>query len=331
MSHFGSAISDSVPCSFSSVDQLTKGKIYFGNKFNHNINVENLILKNLYYCKGENHDDTLKLKHSYLILEDKNSKYYRLELLCNSSDNLKEIELTNQNSNFEYIYSKTAHENVSFSQIIQYIQYEFQNTAFNPLINDCDKLNYDIIYKFFKGYPQHQVECGEKVIAIYFGISQIVASQNLQNHGFIVAETDSYYWKFEIGGAQNNFKLNMKKIQTFNYQFKTTDIKEGCTLLKIIMRSESEWGNQTYQTVFNNCFDYCKFVMLQFTNDQENIDKINTFLKKTMVYDVLRGTRTGASALLGYEIGLVGGPIGMGVGAVAGGLFGLFSSFFFRS
>ncbi|KAL4445488.1 hypothetical protein ABPG74_004562 [Tetrahymena malaccensis] len=332
-----SSSSSSVGFCFSSVDCLTKGTIQYtqNQQIKQSINEYlNEKIKKIHFCEVIVYDHKIKEQHQYLMLELKKkytssyfnlckkyqySRYIKLELCC--YQNPIEIKCEYQNHKPDNV-KKTFNtkSNVNFSNIVEYFQKQYLKEKFNWLYNECSKFCYDFIQEFTLDTPIHKPLHQSKVVEIYFGESEIEQAKGFIKHGYIVIKTENdIYLKCEISGQGSSVKLNFEISNKPHYEFKARQINY-CTLGEIIKISDENWKNKTYQTISNNCFDYCKFIMRKFTNNTENELKVDCYEKKSMIIGASVVANVTSLACIG---GCMFGPCGF----LVGGCLGILSSF----
>ncbi|KAL4491298.1 hypothetical protein ABPG72_021684 [Tetrahymena utriculariae] len=279
---FVSSICGSVLGTFSAIHELTKGEIkceqFRWHLYNNLINTEKVIIRDIYFWKGECHYDNLQLSHSYFILKDTKSIKYCLEMLCNSYEQ-KKITLSAGEFILKYDYSKQVYQITTLQEIIECVQQNFENKTYNSL-----------------NQPKHVVECDKKVLEIFFGTSEIKVAKGLIYHAYVIVETETSCWKFEISGAKDRTKLNIQKINNFTQMLKA--------------RKKNEFTLKDIKE-----------------NDKKNKEQVSNHEKGVLGLGALALASIFTSANLGYKIGAVAGPIGMSLGAIAGGVFELLISF----
>ncbi|KAL4445489.1 hypothetical protein ABPG74_004563 [Tetrahymena malaccensis] len=319
-----SLASSSISLSFSLVDYLTQGKIQF--EYNEQLeqlfhDCQNEKIKQIHFCEVIVYDHKIRQQHQYIMLELKKEypSYIKLEMCCH--EKTKKIKMEQYNDkpgNVKYTYNTNS--NLNLSDIIEYVQVKYMQQNYNFLYNEYSKFCYDIIQKFTPDTPNHKPLDQNKVIKIYFCESEIKMARGLLQHGFIIIKTeDDIILKCEIYGARNRVKLSFKVESIVpDYKFEATGI-DNCTLGEIVKISDENWTNKTYQTISNNCFDYCKFFMRQFTSNTKNREQIEAYEKKNMGIGALVAAKGSVFAILGAELGAA--TVGSG-GFLIGGILG---------
>lgn len=95
----------------------------------------------------------------------------------------------------------------------------------------------------------------------------------------------------------------------------------------LIQFSKQTWIGKTYDILLNNCYDYCKSIMRQFTDSLWNTElvvnqqQLSLEQGKAHLKGIIRGASKGLAA--GFTMG---GGIGAVGGALIGGVTGFFSA-----
>ncbi|EAR99496.2 transmembrane protein, putative (macronuclear) [Tetrahymena thermophila SB210] len=134
-------------------------------------------------------------------------------------------------------------------------------------------------------------EYEQYVINIYRCYSKIQQSGNILDHAFVVLQTNTSFWKLEIGGNKNRVCLVYEKIESsfekFFGSYKADNIKK-VQIKEIIRQSQGYIEKNPYNFVFQNCYDFVKFIMENFTEDITNtyglqLQEFKQYLKVPLV------------------------------------------------